>query len=95
MNKHEIRYRLALANIRQADIAEKLGVSASTVSMVMRGVARSADVEELIASLLDLPLHQVFPSWYAPSGRRIRKRPENAAERLAKASAALSAMKAA
>jgi transcriptional regulator with XRE-family HTH domain len=91
MNKHEIRYRLALLGIKQSDIARQLGVPASTVSMVFAGTARSADVEELAAQLLGVTLHQMFPNWYAPNNRRIRRRPENAGTRLASALSALQA----
>lgn len=85
MNRHLIKYRLALLGLTQRDIAERLKVSNSTVSMVLAGFTRSANVEELVAELLNEPLHRVWPKWYRPDGRRVRNRPCNAESTLAEA----------
>lgn len=49
-------------------------LSEKSVRAVVQGESRSARIERLIATLLGLPLHNVFPRWYAEDGSRIKTR---------------------
>lgn len=61
MNPREIRAQLILRGIRQQDIADQLGVRASSVSQVIDRKARSARIERAIARAIGRPVHEVFP----------------------------------
>lgn len=56
-------------------IADSIGVGKSAVSDVIRGQSKSEKIERVIASVLELPVQDVFPSRYDAAGRLLpRKR---------------------
>lgn len=54
----------------QAHIAAELGVSRATVSGVVSGRARSRQVEERIAAILERPPEEIWPHWYGSEQMR-------------------------
>jgi lambda repressor-like predicted transcriptional regulator len=69
-----------------------------SVRAVIQRDSRSARIERLIGSLLGLPLHHVFPEWYAEDGSKIkhrRKRYSSTVDSLARLNAMLSEQQAA
>lgn len=61
MSPREIRAELMLRGIKQQEIADSLGVSASHVSHVIDGKRTSERVQRAIAKAIGRPVHQVFP----------------------------------
>lgn len=71
MHAAEIQAALKLKGYSQADIARECDVKPSTVSMVINGRGRSAQVEQRIADITGYLKIDLWPSWYdAPAGKR-------------------------
>lgn len=71
---HLVKSFLAKAGIKLVDVAARCGVGKPAVSRVVCGDLRSRRIELDIASALAMPIHEVFPAWYAPDGSPIKKR---------------------
>ena len=64
MHPAEIQAALKLKGYSQADIANDCGVKPATVSMVINGKARSAQVEQRIADVTGYLRMNLWPQWY-------------------------------
>ncbi len=77
-----IRCMLKLAGLSIAEIARSLPsenredghLAAPSVAAVIDGRVRSRRIEERIATLLNVPLHRLWPQWYAEDGSSLKKR---------------------
>lgn len=67
-------FALRSAGYRQTDIAAQLDRSVATVCSVVNGRARSKRIENRIATAVGLNLHQLWPQWYGPDNKPIKKR---------------------
>lgn len=63
-----IKAALALRGRSLSDIARKLEVAPTTISIVSRGIRRSRRIEAAIAGELGMPVGQVWPDRY-PANR--------------------------
>ena len=61
MDKKTIKYFLDLANVRQKDIAEQLGVSPAVVSMTISGIRKQRAVQVKVAAALGRKVEDIFP----------------------------------
>jgi transcriptional regulator with XRE-family HTH domain len=76
MTPLEIKRALANKDITQGQLAVMAGLSLTSrpvVSSVINGHCRSARIESQIAKALGKPINEVFPAWYMPGGKRIRR----------------------
>lgn len=67
-------YALKRCDIAQVDIADDLGLKPTTVWGVVNGRGRSKKIEDRIAELTGVQLHALWPEWYGPDNKPIRKR---------------------
>ena len=78
MKKIDIHYLLKASGSSFAAIARCLGVTGSAVSQVADNDAeeqrKSPRIEKMIAAVIGLPLHEVFPTRWNPDGTRIKDR---------------------
>ena len=68
MTPSQIKQALARAGLKQLDIVKKAGLpktSRPIVSMVIHGMARSRNIEAIIASSIGKSKEETFPTWYA------------------------------
>lgn len=75
MQADAITEQLNAKGIRQIDVVTRLGMprtSRTIVSLVIHGMARSRRVEAEIASILERPLEEVFPTWYGRTPKKVR-----------------------
>lgn len=79
---------LSVAEIARSCVNQRTGemVTEKSVRSVIERKSRSARIELNIAAALAIPIHQVFPDWYAEDGSPIKKRKRyvRAAEALAR-----------
>lgn len=64
MHPAEIQAAIKVAGLSQAQIATACGVAPNTVSAVIHGRSRSAQVEQRISDLLGIPVNELWPHWY-------------------------------
>lgn len=70
-NRREaIKFALRLHGLTLADVGKALGVSGSTVSIVVKGERRSRRVAEYVATVLNTPVDDLFPGLYTTMGAR-------------------------
>lgn len=85
-NPTRIRMALLAAGITQAQIAHSCDVTPTTVSAVVHGRGRSAQVERRIAAATGQPLAELWPQWYGAAAtqrrRRVRLSPTQIADAL-------------
>lgn len=67
-------YALKRCDIAQIDIANDLGLKPTTIWGVVNGRGRSKKIEHRIAEVTGLQLHQLWPEWYGPDDKPIKKR---------------------
>lgn len=63
MRISKLKSLLVKGGITQASIAEKCGVTAATVNLVISGRGRSEKVELAIAKKVGIPRNKIFPLW--------------------------------
>jgi lambda repressor-like predicted transcriptional regulator len=61
MHPEEIKARLRMGGMTQARLADQLGVSRATVSMVISGASRSGRIQQAIADELGLAQGDIWP----------------------------------
>jgi hypothetical protein len=77
MTPLQIKQALEEKEIRQIDVVVALGMpktSRPIVSAVINGTSRSRRVEKQISKITGLALHELWPDWYAPSGKAVKRR---------------------
>ena len=67
MTPNEIKGHLILANCRQVDLADELGIAEQTVGNIIRRKGTSDRVQRAIAAKIGRPVEEVFPDRYQPS----------------------------
>lgn len=68
--RHEdVKRRLRQAGSSLTEIAQRLGVLQSTVTVVSQGYRKSHRIQDAIASQLGMTPQQLFPDRYAEEGR--------------------------
>ena len=68
--RETIKYALRLRGLTLADVGKVLGVSGSTVSIVVKGERRSLRVAEYLATVLNTSVDELFPGLYTRTGGR-------------------------
>ena len=68
--RETIKYALRLRGLTLADVGKVLGVSGSTVSIVVKGERRSRRVAEYLATVLNTSVDELFPGLYTRTGGR-------------------------
>lgn len=68
--RETIKYALRLRGLTLADVGKVLGVSGSTVSIVVKGERRSRRVAEYLATVLNTSVDELFPGLYTRTGPR-------------------------
>lgn len=68
--RETIKYALRLRGLTLADVGKALGVSGSTVSIVVKGERRSRRVAEYVATVLNTSVDDLFPGLYTSRGAR-------------------------
>lgn len=66
--RETIKYALRLRGLTLADVGKALGVSGSTVSIVVKGERRSRRVAEYVATVLNASVDDLFPGLYTSRG---------------------------
>lgn len=84
MHPAQIKAAIQMSGSTIAAIAEVLEVERSAVGHVIHGRTRSARIEEAIAKVVRRPMHEIWPTWYAPDGRK-KTRQTNQLEQLRRA----------
>lgn len=80
MTSNEIKGRLIILGIKNVDIADKFGVTETSVSRVIRGESTSHRIQQEVAKHLGEPVEIVFPERYQK--RRVSpRRDEQQAQR--------------
>ncbi|MEQ1512957.1 MAG: hypothetical protein ABL934_09785 [Lysobacteraceae bacterium] len=77
MTPLQIKKALEEKEIRQIDVVVRLGMSKTSrpiVSAVINGNSRSRRVEKEISKITGFPLHELWPDWYAPSGKAVKRK---------------------
>lgn len=70
LSHHEdVKQRLRLAGSSLTEIAQRLGVLQSTVTVVSQGYRKSHRIQDAIAQKLGTTPQQLFPDRYAEEGR--------------------------
>lgn len=64
-----IIYQLKTRGYTLSAIARANGVSQQAISSAL--LTPSAGMEKVLAAAVDVPVHQLFPERYSPSGRRL------------------------
>lgn len=64
MHPAEIQALLKMKGVSQSEIGREFGLSRSTVSAVVNGRSRSAQVEQRISEILGIPATELWPHWY-------------------------------
>lgn len=99
-----VRYLIKAKGMSMTDIARsvknrstKKPLSLASITQVIDGKSRSRRIEEAVAAALELPMHEVFPRWYAADGSAIdgSKKQASTTEALARLRSALSQLEAA
>ena len=68
--REAIKFALRLRGMTLADVGKALGVSGSTVSIVVKGERRSRRVAEYVATVLNASVDDLFPGLYTTRGPR-------------------------
>lgn len=86
-----IKFALRAKGITMTDLARsyisprtQAPVSEKSIRCVVEGLNRSAGIERCIAKALGLPIQDIFPQWYSPTGKRLRKRYRPVSDALAR-----------
>jgi lambda repressor-like predicted transcriptional regulator len=66
-HREDIKAAIRKQGVTPADIADSLGCSRSLVSRVIAGTSRSKVISAAIAKVTGIPLHKLWPDWYASS----------------------------
>lgn len=64
MHPAQIQAAMAMAGYTQAALARELGLASNTVSAVVKGRGRSAQVEARIAEITGHTLEELWPQWH-------------------------------
>ncbi|AUX60818.1 helix-turn-helix domain-containing protein [Simonsiella muelleri] len=72
MHPEMIKARLRMAGYTLADVARMTNVDASAVRLALRKPSLSG--EKAIATVMQKPLHELFPERWTKDGQRIRPR---------------------
>jgi lambda repressor-like predicted transcriptional regulator len=64
MHPADIQAALRKAGVSQKTIADKFGVTESTVSQVIHGQSKSRRVAEYMASVIEKEIHNIWPGSY-------------------------------
>lgn len=64
MHPAQIQAALAMAGYTQVALARELGLASNTVSAVVKGRGRSAQVEARIAEITGHTLEELWPQWH-------------------------------